>query len=278
MPYVEAKARWWQGLAILATASESDREAARAAARAPLAEAYRIARLLPSLPLLRAVIDLSGRARVTLPFTDEPIPGGVEVPIGQPVGTVARVRSPRARLVAVGPGLDVAARAGHRPDAVAVGPGLARRCPGAVDGGDRPGHRGACHRRIAARSVGRLRPQPARARGPDHRGRGADRPRDRRPTLHQRAHRARARPPGPRQARRRQPDRGGRLGHPPGPCAGRPLSVGDGRPNRVDRERDDVASRACIPFPRGWSWPRSHSRSSWRPVPRTRARPGPTRP
>ena len=70
MPYLEAKARWWQALAILAAAEEDDREAARLAAREPLAEAYRIARRLPALPLLREIVDLAARARVALPVMD----------------------------------------------------------------------------------------------------------------------------------------------------------------------------------------------------------------
>ena len=61
---------------------------------------------------------------MTVPFTTRPIPGDVEVPIAEPVAAGGAVRSPRARLVAVGPGLDVAARASDRPNAVAVGPGL----------------------------------------------------------------------------------------------------------------------------------------------------------
>ncbi len=92
MPYREAKARWWQALAILGTASETDREAARIAASGPLSEAYRLARELGAQPMLRAVVDLGKRARVTLPAaTDD-----------------AR------ELVAVGPGTG---------EAVAVGPG-----------------------------------------------------------------------------------------------------------------------------------------------------------
>ncbi len=91
MPYREAKARWWQALAILAAAPEDDRESARIEARAPLAEAYLLARRLGARPLLGAVVDLGKRARVTLPEPD----GEMEV-------------------VAVGPG---------QPEAVAVGPG-----------------------------------------------------------------------------------------------------------------------------------------------------------
>ena len=92
IPYRRAKARWWQALAILAEAPEEDRESARLEAREPLSEAYRVARDLPALPLLREVIDLGKRARVPLPLSDDV----------------------SARLVAVGPGP-------RRP--VAVGPG-----------------------------------------------------------------------------------------------------------------------------------------------------------
>jgi DNA-binding CsgD family transcriptional regulator len=94
VPFREAKARWWQALAILANASEDDREAARVEAREPLAAAYRIAHELPALPLLREVADLGKRARVTLPV----------------------MADAEAGLVAVGPG----AR-----EPVAVGPGKA---------------------------------------------------------------------------------------------------------------------------------------------------------
>jgi DNA-binding CsgD family transcriptional regulator len=68
MPYLAAKARWWQALAILGAAQEDEREAARTAAREPLAEAFGIARDLPALPLLREVVDLAARARITLPI------------------------------------------------------------------------------------------------------------------------------------------------------------------------------------------------------------------
>ena len=90
-PYREAKARWWQALAVLAAAPEDDRESARLEAQSPLSEAYRLARQLGARPLLRAVIDLGKRARVALPQSAE-----------------------EAEVVAVGPG---------QPDAVAVGPG-----------------------------------------------------------------------------------------------------------------------------------------------------------
>jgi DNA-binding CsgD family transcriptional regulator/tetratricopeptide (TPR) repeat protein len=98
MPYREAKALWWQALAILAAATEEDREAARAQARAPLAGAYRIARRLPAVPLLREIVDLSKRARVALPIKQR-----------DSTGTLTA-----EELVAVGPGV---------PAPVAVGPG-----------------------------------------------------------------------------------------------------------------------------------------------------------
>ena len=90
IPYRQAKARWWQALAVLAAAPEEDRESARVKAREPLAEAFHLARALPALPLLREVVDLGTRARVALPVVAD------------------------ADLVAVGPGL---------PVPVAVGPG-----------------------------------------------------------------------------------------------------------------------------------------------------------
>ncbi len=106
IPYRQAKARWWQALAILAAAPEEDRESARLEAREPLSEAYRLARDLPALPLLREVVDLGKRARVALPVPDE----------------VA------ARLVAVGPGATAPVAVGPGlPDAPATGsPGIAQ--------------------------------------------------------------------------------------------------------------------------------------------------------
>ena len=114
IPYRRAKARWWQALAILAAASEDDRETARLEAREPLAEAYQLARDLPAMPLLREVVDLAKRARVVLPVS----------------GDVA------ARLVAVGPG-------SRSP--VAVGPGL----PDALGSGS-PGIAQAIEERVIA--------------------------------------------------------------------------------------------------------------------------------
>jgi DNA-binding CsgD family transcriptional regulator/tetratricopeptide (TPR) repeat protein len=102
MPFPAAKARWWQALAILAGAPEDDRDRARLAARGPLGEAYRIARRLPALPLLREIVDLAARARVALPVMDD---GLAHAAPGRAEG-----------LVAVGPGLP--------PTAEAEGPGL----------------------------------------------------------------------------------------------------------------------------------------------------------
>jgi DNA-binding CsgD family transcriptional regulator len=98
MPYRQAKARWWQALDVLAAAPENDRESARVEAQVPLAEAYTLAQQLGAQPLLRAVVDLGKRARVSLPKPASETP-----------------------VVAVGPGA---------PDAVAVGPG-APGAPGA---------------------------------------------------------------------------------------------------------------------------------------------------
>ena len=105
IPYRQAKARWWQALAILAAAPEEDRESARLAAREPLGEAYRLARSLPAMPLLRAIVDLGARARVPLPASD-----GAE-----------------ADLVAVGPGVRVPVAVGPgRPDHAVGSPDIAR--------------------------------------------------------------------------------------------------------------------------------------------------------
>jgi DNA-binding CsgD family transcriptional regulator len=115
MPYPRAKALWWQALAILESRalgeepSEAQREAARAAARRPLAEAYEIARALPALPLLREIVDLSVRARVPLPVGAAG-PGEV---------TAAGLAVPVERgLVAVGPGAGEQGPGAGPPDVV----------------------------------------------------------------------------------------------------------------------------------------------------------------
>jgi DNA-binding CsgD family transcriptional regulator len=106
IPYRQAKARWWQALAILAAAPEADRESARIKASEPLSEAYRLARELPALPLLREIVDLGARARVALPVTAK--------------GT--------DDVVAVGPGgrAPVAVGPGRSDDVVLGSPDIAR--------------------------------------------------------------------------------------------------------------------------------------------------------
>ncbi len=131
MPYLEAKARWWQALAVLGAAREDDREAARQAAREPLSKAYHIARRLPALPLLREVVDLAARARVALPVVSE----------------VAQAAD--HDLVAVGPG--------RAPDLVAMGPGRPPGAPGAT--------RSDLAQAIEQRVIAVLRKRPADAYG-----------------------------------------------------------------------------------------------------------------
>jgi DNA-binding CsgD family transcriptional regulator len=155
MPYLEAMARRWQALAILAAALEDDREGARIAARWPLAEAYRIARDLPALPLLREVVDFAARARVALPITAGAAAAAVAAVQARMAGdaealaTGATVGSSGGHeLVAVGPG--------PRP-AVAVGPG--RPDPvGPTTGSD-------IAREIEERVIAALRRRPADAYG-----------------------------------------------------------------------------------------------------------------
>lgn len=149
MPYMAAKARWWQGLATLAAASETDREAARLAARAPLAEAYSLARELPSAPLMRAVADLSSRARVGIAVVDDGVRADALVAAaGAAGGDGAPAREP---LVPVGPGHP-------RPYVVvAVGPG--------PSGGDGQVASRDIARAIEERVIAALRRGPSEAYG-----------------------------------------------------------------------------------------------------------------
>ena len=62
-PYDEALARWRQAEALLAAASRSG----RAQAQAPLLAAVEIGMRLGAKPLLRELVELAGRARITLP-------------------------------------------------------------------------------------------------------------------------------------------------------------------------------------------------------------------
>ena len=135
MPYQEAKARWWQALAILGAAGEDARESARLAARGPLGEAYRIARRLPALPLLREIVDLAARARVALPVMDEAavVASGLEVP--RPAASSTDL----VALSAPGAGIPGAPGAPTRREAlVAVGPGGRDRAPAVAVGPGRP--------------------------------------------------------------------------------------------------------------------------------------------
>ena len=154
MPYLEATARWWQALAILASAPEDDRETARQAARKPLTAAYGIARDLPALPLLREIVDLAARARVALPVVAEAhLAAGVPAErhttvTGQPPDDGAIGPASR-ELVAVGPG--------REPSWVAMGPGRSGQPPGTT-GSD-------LARAIEERVIAVLRKRPADAYG-----------------------------------------------------------------------------------------------------------------
>lgn len=68
-PYQVARARWRQAESSL---PGRDARVARAAARGPLLEAARIARELGARPLLRELINLAGRALITIPGVDRP--------------------------------------------------------------------------------------------------------------------------------------------------------------------------------------------------------------
>jgi DNA-binding CsgD family transcriptional regulator len=89
VPYQSAKARWWQALAILQSGEP------RPNARDAIHEAWRIADALPAVPLMRALADLAGRARL-------PLPDGAVVPIDRELRAVP-VAAER-EVVAVGPG------------------------------------------------------------------------------------------------------------------------------------------------------------------------------
>ena len=83
-PYDVARARRRQAAAILAAGSaDRERRERREEAREPLLEAARIAVDLPAMPLLRALADLAGRARIGLPsealeLLAAPVASGVE--------------------------------------------------------------------------------------------------------------------------------------------------------------------------------------------------------
>jgi DNA-binding CsgD family transcriptional regulator/tetratricopeptide (TPR) repeat protein len=74
-PYQLARARWRQAEAALAAPGQ-DARVGRAAARAPILEAVRIARELGARPLLRELRELAGRALIAIP---EPVMATPEV-------------------------------------------------------------------------------------------------------------------------------------------------------------------------------------------------------
>ncbi|MEO7117558.1 MAG: LuxR C-terminal-related transcriptional regulator, partial [Candidatus Limnocylindrales bacterium] len=109
VPYLQAKARWWQALAELQFGD------GRAAAQAPLQEAWRISGDLPAAPLRQALAELSRRARIRLPGTTGTVIPIAFGPLG-PMPAMARPSRPfddepaapsataERLLVAVGPG------------------------------------------------------------------------------------------------------------------------------------------------------------------------------
>jgi DNA-binding CsgD family transcriptional regulator/tetratricopeptide (TPR) repeat protein len=92
-PYDEALARWRQAEALLSAASRSG----RTQAQGPLLAAVELGTRLDARPLLRELVELAGRARITLPAG---VAAGLErdvVTVGIPVGA-------EGRLAAVGGG------------------------------------------------------------------------------------------------------------------------------------------------------------------------------
>src|SRR4051812_5788737 len=108
VPFLSAKCRWWQALAVLQTGEP------RPTAQDAIHDAWRIAAQLPALPLQRALADLASRSRISLP-------DGADVPERLSAATVGVPLHPRElvpvmapRLVPVGPGPDAAASQGAR--------------------------------------------------------------------------------------------------------------------------------------------------------------------
>jgi DNA-binding CsgD family transcriptional regulator/tetratricopeptide (TPR) repeat protein len=94
VPYQEAKARWWQALAVLQAGEP------RSDARDALYAAWQVAESLPAQPLMVALADLAARARIPLPVEVAIAPaqvGATDVATG-PAAPLSR------SLVAVGPG------------------------------------------------------------------------------------------------------------------------------------------------------------------------------
>ena len=210
-PYEEALARWRQAEAQLAAASRSG----RTQAQAPLLAAVEIGLRLEARPLLRELVELARRARITLPDA-----------VGVLVARDAVGAASEHALAAVGgqPG-----RGSHER---AVG---ARPCRGRRPTGDHP-------------ATGHVRVQRTRTRGA-HAGRpGPDQPRDRRAPVHQPEDGRRPRRQHPGEARGLRSGRGGSRRHPTGvdraelkspgmprdPEGGLRVSIGDrGTPRRI---------------------------------------------
>jgi DNA-binding CsgD family transcriptional regulator len=108
VPFLSAKCRWWQALAVLQTGEP------RPTAQDAIHDAWRIAEKLPALPLQRVLADLASRSRISLP-------DGAELPDRRaPVAAVGVSVQPRElvpvmapRLVPVGPGPESVAAAGN---------------------------------------------------------------------------------------------------------------------------------------------------------------------
>jgi DNA-binding CsgD family transcriptional regulator/tetratricopeptide (TPR) repeat protein len=97
-PYDTARARRRQAAAILAAgAADGERRERREEAREPLLEAADIAAGLPALPLLRAVADLAGRARITLPTAALEVLAAPVVPEIGPAGRAVPIDVRAAR-------------------------------------------------------------------------------------------------------------------------------------------------------------------------------------
>src|SRR3954468_21060392 len=107
-PYDEALARWRQAAALLSAASRSG----RANAQGPLLAAVHLAMRLEARPLLRELVELAGRARITLP-------PGVATLIGRDAAGAAAATGAAVAAVAVAgasaphDGLGRAGRPGH---------------------------------------------------------------------------------------------------------------------------------------------------------------------
>ncbi len=84
-PYDEALARWRHAEALLSAASRSG----RARAQAPLLAAVELGLRLQARPLLRELVELAGRARITLPAEVEAVVARDRAPAATPVGVEA---------------------------------------------------------------------------------------------------------------------------------------------------------------------------------------------